>query len=301
MTTSEEAKAIIRRWNDEGWSGGNYQLAYELIAPVMTVHGAGGQAVGMGPDGLIGLITAWRTAFPDGRMAVDELIVDGDLVAIRNTWRGTQQAEFYGVPASGKTVEVTSIGIDRVVDDRVCEGWGELDMIGMMQTLGAMPLTGPGAVATGRGSGWGPSRDIADGSPVGAAGKELLTRFVDALAAGDSAAVTAITDAGFVDHNPTWGTTTLEEVLATAAELRAALPDLTVTIESDIMISEGDRVAAHSIFSGTHTGGALFGIEATGKPVSWTHNDFVRIADGKIIERYVASDTLTLTQQLAAS
>ena len=92
MSTSQEAKAIIRRWNDEGWSGGKYDLAYEIIAPVMTVHGAGGQAVGMGPDGLIDLIKTWRTAFPDGYMSIDDIIVEGDLVGIRNTWHGTQKA-----------------------------------------------------------------------------------------------------------------------------------------------------------------------------------------------------------------
>jgi hypothetical protein len=76
----------------------------------MQVHGAGGQAVGMGPDGLIDLIKTWRTAFPDGRMEIDDLIVEGDTVAIRNTWHGTQTEEFYGIPPSGKSVAVTSVG-----------------------------------------------------------------------------------------------------------------------------------------------------------------------------------------------
>ena len=66
MSSPEEAKEIIRRWNDEGWSGGKYDLAHEIISPNMVVHGAGGQTVGMGPDGLIDLIRTWRTAFPDG-------------------------------------------------------------------------------------------------------------------------------------------------------------------------------------------------------------------------------------------
>ena len=125
MSTPEEAKAVIRRWNDEGWSGGNYELAHEIIAPVMTVHGAGGQAVGMGPEGLIELIKTWRTAFPDGKMTVDDLIVDGDVVGIRNTWSGTHTGEFYGIPPTGKHVDVTSVGLDRVKDGQVVEGWGE--------------------------------------------------------------------------------------------------------------------------------------------------------------------------------
>ena len=168
MSSSEEAKEIIRRWNEEGWSGGKYELAHEIISPNMIVHGAGGQAVGMGPDGLIDLIKTWRTAFPDGRMEIDDLIVEGDTVAIRNTWYGTQEAEFYGIPPSGKSVAVTSVGIDRVQDGLVTEGWGELDMVGMMQQLGALPIVGPGAVAAGGDSDLGPDRaraPAATGSP----------------------------------------------------------------------------------------------------------------------------------------
>ena len=99
MSSSEEAKEIIRRWNEEGWSGGKYELAHEIISPNMQVHGAGGQAVGMGPDGLIDLIKTWRTAFPDGRMEIDALIVEGDTVAIRNTWYGTQERRVLRHPA----------------------------------------------------------------------------------------------------------------------------------------------------------------------------------------------------------
>ena len=51
MSSPEEAKEIIRRWNNEGWSGGNYDLAHEIISPNMVVHGAGGQTVGMGRTG----------------------------------------------------------------------------------------------------------------------------------------------------------------------------------------------------------------------------------------------------------
>ena len=139
MTTPEEAKAIIRRWNEEGWSGGKYELANEIISPHMTVHGAGGQAVGMGPQGLIDLIKTWRTAFPDGYMSIDDIIVEGNTVAIRNTWHGTHKADFYGILPTGKWVEVTSVGLDRVEAGKVVEGWGELDMLGMLQQMGAIP------------------------------------------------------------------------------------------------------------------------------------------------------------------
>jgi len=298
MSTSEEAKEIIRRWNEQGWSGGNYELAYEIISPNMTVHGAGGQSVGMGPDGLIDLIRTWRTGFPDGRMEIDDLIVEGDLVAIRNTWYGTQTEDFYGVPASGKPVAVTSVGLDRVVDGLVSEGWGELDMVGMMQQMGALPLVGPGAAASGASTAWGETRSSSgdDGSPD--ANKDVLLRLVDALGSGNREAAGELVDtSAFVDHSPSWGTSTFDSVLASYDELRRAMPDLSFEVDRPNMVSEGDQVAAHSVVRGTHNGEALYGAEPTGQEVVWTHTDFVRIANGRVVERWSASDTLTLYQQ----
>jgi predicted ester cyclase len=298
MSSPEEAKAIIRRWNEEGWSGGQYDLAYEIISPEMKVHGAGGQAVGMGPDGLIDLIRTWRTAFPDGRMEIDDLIVEGDLVAIRNTWYGTQQAEFYGVPASGKPVAVTSVGLDRVTDGLVSEGWGELDMVGMMQQMGALPSVGPGAVASGREPVWGPTKSAGNGSGSPDANKKLLLGLVEALGNADEAAARDLVDAGaFADHSPGWGSTDFDSMLASYRTLRQAMPDLRFEPDEPNMVSEGNQVAVHSIARGTHTGDALFGAEPSGNELVWTHTDFVRIGDGKVVERWSASDTLTLYQQ----
>jgi steroid delta-isomerase-like uncharacterized protein len=299
MSSSEEAKEIIRRWNEEGWSGGKYELANEIISPEMKVHGAGGQAVGVGPDGLIDLIKTWRTAFPDGRMEIDDLIVEGDLVAIRNTWYGTHQADFYGVPPSGKSVAVTSVGLDRVTDGKVNEGWGELDMVGMMQQMGALPSVGPGAVAKGEQPVWGPTRSNADGaSGSPAQNKELLLRLIEALGNADETTARELVDAdGFADHSPGWGTNDFDSVLASYSALWRAMPDLMFDVDEPNMVSEGNQVAAHSVARGTHTAEPLFGVEPSGNELVWTHTDFVRIADGRVVERWSASDTLTLYQQ----
>jgi steroid delta-isomerase-like uncharacterized protein len=299
MSASDEAKEIIRRWNEEGWSGGRYELAHEIISPNMMVHGAGGQAVGMGPDGLIDLIRTWRTAFPDGHMEIDDLIVEGDTVAIRNTWYGTHQAEFYGVPPSGKSVAVTSVGIDRVQDGLVTEGWGELDMVGMMQQMGALPMIGPGAVAAGADSTWGPTASSdggASGSPDES--RALLRRFVEALANADAETAGALVDTGaFVDHSPGWGTRSFGSVLETQRTLRDAMPDLAYEVDASNMVCEGNQVAAHSVVRGTHSGEPLYDAEPSGNEVVWTHSDFVRLAGGKIVERWTATDMLTLFQQ----
>jgi predicted ester cyclase len=297
MTTPEEAKAVVRRWNEEGWSGGKYDVAYEIIAPVMTVHGAGGQTVGYGPDGLIELIKAWRSAFPDGYMSVDELLVEGDLVGIRNTWHGTHTGTFYGIPPSGKWVEVTSVSLDRVADGQVVEGWGELDMVGMMQQMEVLPLIGPGAVAAGRSPTWGdPSGHVGPAATTPGENKEILVRFVEGLAAAGD--LSGIVDARLVDHSPNLGTVDFDSVIALSSALRAAFPDLGVTVDPDSLVAEDDRVESHALFTGTHSGAALFGVEPTGATVTWTQHDLVRIVDGRIVERWACADTMSLLQQL---
>ena len=138
MSTNDN-KAIIRRWLDEGWSRGNVDVADELIDANFTVRGAGGQVVQQGRDGVKDLVRTWRAGFPDGRMILDDILAEGDMVVVRNRWVGTHTGSFYGIAPTGRAVEVTSIGFDRVINGRVVEGWGELDMLGMFQTLGTVP------------------------------------------------------------------------------------------------------------------------------------------------------------------
>ena len=102
--------AVIRRWCDEGWTKGHVEVADEIIHPNFKVHGAGGQVIEPGIEGLKQLITAWRTGFPDAVQRVDQIMALGDTVIVRLTWEGTHLGDFMGTPATGKKV---SVGDDR--------------------------------------------------------------------------------------------------------------------------------------------------------------------------------------------
>ncbi len=136
---AEEHRKLFIRWFDQLWNNKNYNIAYELVDPDFTAHGAGGQDIKQGPDGVIGMVKAWHAAMPDGKMTMDDIITEGDLSTIMMTWRGTHTGPFGDIPASGGKIEVTSIGIDRVIDGKITEGWGELNMLGMLQQMGAIP------------------------------------------------------------------------------------------------------------------------------------------------------------------
>jgi steroid delta-isomerase-like uncharacterized protein len=78
------------------------------------------------------------SAFPDLNVTVEDIISDGDKVAIRSTWRGTQQGEFMGIPPTGKAVSYAGIDIMKFSGEAVSEHWGLSDNMTMMTQLGLL-------------------------------------------------------------------------------------------------------------------------------------------------------------------
>src|SRR5262245_12397986 len=81
----------------------------------------------------------FRAAFPDIEATLHEVVAQDDLVAARYTLEGTRQAPFAGTPASGKRATLAGMGMFRLVDGRIAEGWGCADFFGFLQQLGAIP------------------------------------------------------------------------------------------------------------------------------------------------------------------
>ncbi len=95
-------------------------------------------------EGVLTLFRGYRDAFPDLHMSVQEIIADGDKTVARVTTTGTQTGDWMGMPASGRSVEVQLIdimGFD--AGGLICEHWGVMDMLSMLQQLGAIPDLAP--------------------------------------------------------------------------------------------------------------------------------------------------------------
>lgn len=294
QNVEQQNKALFHRWFEQAWNAGHYEVAHEVISPKMKVHGAGGQPVEMGPDGLIGLISTWRGAFPDGQMVSSGLIAEGDLVAALLTWRGTHTGEFYGIPASGREVVCTSIGLDRIEGGIIVDGWGELDMVGMMQQMGGMPTLGPGASANGESAEWGSPQQVVAG-PSSGNEKAVAATFVEAFNRGD---LSSVLESGYREYAPVYGATNAEDSARVLSELRAALPDLHYAVDASVSLSEGDLVVIHGVLSGTYNGGGLWGSTPNGKTVTWTQTELLRVAGGKVLERWVCTDNMALLTQI---
>ncbi|MTD55572.1 ester cyclase [Amycolatopsis pithecellobii] len=86
--------------------------------------------------------TGFFAGVPDVRVTMEDLVVSGDRVVGRFTYRGTHTGELVGIPASGKPVEMRSIDIWRVQHGMFAEHWDELNLLQLFQQVGALPMLG---------------------------------------------------------------------------------------------------------------------------------------------------------------
>lgn len=109
-----------------------------------------------GVDGVKQFVTDFRLAFPDGRYQIDDLLVAGDYAVVRGTISGTHSGLFMRMPPTGRAIKMGVIEIYRLGGGLIIERWGQMEALGLMQQIGAMPAMlpvppipgSPAAVAT---------------------------------------------------------------------------------------------------------------------------------------------------------
>jgi steroid delta-isomerase-like uncharacterized protein len=137
-----ENKAVINSFVEDVLNQGRLERADELVAlDFVELDPLPGQQAGR--EGLKEVITSFRTAFPDIHWVIEEMVAEGDKVFSRFNWSGTQRAEFFGVPATGKQITVKGTVIDRVLDGKMVDSRILMDGLGMMTQLGVIPAAKP--------------------------------------------------------------------------------------------------------------------------------------------------------------
>ena len=130
--STEHNKALIRRYIEERWNARKLWLTDELVSPNFVLHT---------PSGDVGLaafqtaITAYLHSFPDSAVSIEDMVAEGDRVAIRYNFSGTHQGEFMGVAATGKHALCSGMAFYRVVAGRLVEGWFVEDTLGLLEQL----------------------------------------------------------------------------------------------------------------------------------------------------------------------
>jgi steroid delta-isomerase-like uncharacterized protein len=135
--TAESNKHIMERFTSEFLTTGDAALAEEFLSPDIVLHFAGQQQ--RGRDTYLAVVAANADTFEDLVWTVEEMVADGDAVAVQYTMTGTHRGDFAGVPPTGKAVVAQSMAFYRLADGQIVEERAQLDMLGILQQLGAAP------------------------------------------------------------------------------------------------------------------------------------------------------------------
>ncbi len=136
-TTEDDNEALARRWY-EALDGGDLAALDALLAEDV-VHHAGTFPDARGPHGVRRILAVLLAGFPDARFCVEQAITEGDLVVLRWTATGTHEGEFQGLEPTGEQATWTGINVFRVECGRMAEVWSDVDGLGRLRQLGALP------------------------------------------------------------------------------------------------------------------------------------------------------------------
>ena len=125
-------EAQVRRFVDEVWNARNYEAAADLYGEGYV------NPFGIGPSARVEPIRRYHQAFPDLVLDVEEVIVAGDTVVLRATFRGTDTGGYVGRAPTGRAVNEWVVTIMHFADDRVVREWIGADKLGMFIQLGVL-------------------------------------------------------------------------------------------------------------------------------------------------------------------
>jgi steroid delta-isomerase-like uncharacterized protein len=135
--SAEDNEAVVRRWI-EAYNERDMQTEADVLAPGYVAHVPGAPGP-LDSEAWRQFTAPFMEAFPDLRFTVEDIFSVGDKVVARVAFHGTHRGEFRGIPPTGKEVAFSSIEVNRVVGGKVEEHWVELELLGLMQQLGALP------------------------------------------------------------------------------------------------------------------------------------------------------------------
>lgn len=136
----EDNKAVVRRFVTEFVNGGDESIVDELFAEDYVRHEPGASVGRQGVEAFVAMLRAFRSAFPDVELVVEEMVAEGDVVVFRGTERGTHEGEFLGFVPTGKAFEMAGMAMHRLEDGRIAETWATWDRVSMYRQLGIDPL-----------------------------------------------------------------------------------------------------------------------------------------------------------------
>ena len=136
--SAESNKLLMSRFV-EFINTANEVLAEELVDANAIFHAPVSPDPFIGPHGYMEILGMMRSGFPDIQWTLEEMIAENDTVAARFIMRGTHQATFFGVPASGKKIQAQAVNFYRFSNGKIVEERAQPDLLALLQQIGAVP------------------------------------------------------------------------------------------------------------------------------------------------------------------
>jgi steroid delta-isomerase-like uncharacterized protein len=261
-----ESRALVQRFV-EAANAHEYGELDDLLTPGFTRHSQSTPTVQVrSREDMKAFLREDASAFPDGRVTIESTTVEGDRVAFRGEYSGTQAGPMGTFPATNKAMQVDVSGVFRIEGGRIAELWILWDNLAALAQLGHWPP---------------PGGDVPD--PAQATNKALARIWFDDVITGrDLDAIDEHYAPDYVHHGAEGAE--LRGVQAArdfAATILAASSDRVAVVEQQV--AQGDLVVTRFTSRGTHTG-TFRGVEPTGK--EWVTEGICisRIENGKVAE-----------------
>ena len=137
QSETERNKAVIRRFVEEVQNQKDWAV-YDELNDAEFVNLSAPPGVPTDREGGKMFLQTFASAFPDAKFTIDDMIAEGDRVATKKTFTGTQTGDFGDIPATGNRVTVQYVDILRFRDGRIVEHWLSMDQLSLLQQLGAV-------------------------------------------------------------------------------------------------------------------------------------------------------------------
>lgn len=122
--SAETNKAVVRRYIEEVINNNNFDLIDTLFAPEMR-------------EQVREHLTGGGDAFPDGVEEIRDIVAEGNIVMVRWNFRGTQRGPFFGVPATGKTIDIVGFAVYYLENGQIVDDLMTMDFLGALRQVGA--------------------------------------------------------------------------------------------------------------------------------------------------------------------
>ena len=133
-----DAASIAREYL-EGWNRRDWARWRELFHPQYTYTGGDGQ-LQKGPDAGLAVGQMFATAFPDGRIDVQNIHTAGNVAIVEFTGRGTHKGDLMGIAPTGRQITIPVCDILEIRDGKIIAEREYMDMLHLMQQLGVAPV-----------------------------------------------------------------------------------------------------------------------------------------------------------------